>query len=150
MAGASQGYHEAEEKLSPETKNIHRALVSLQEELEAIDWYRQRADASENEALKAVLLHNMGEEVEHACMLLEWLRRHVPVFEKYLQTYLFQKQPITEIEERVEGASGGAQPAGKQPVAEIEGKVEGANGGAQPAGKQPDRMSLTVGAMKGA
>lgn len=128
MAGASQGFHEAEEKLSPETKNIHRALVSLQEELEAIDWYRQRADATENEALKAVLLHNMGEEVEHACMLLEWLRRQVPVFEKNLRTYLFQEQPITEIEKREEGT----------------------NGGAQPLGKQPDRMSLTVGAMKGA
>jgi uncharacterized protein len=127
MAGASQGYHEAEEKLSPETKNIHRALVSLQEELEAIDWYRQRADATENEALKAVLLHNMGEEVEHACMVLEWLRRHAPVFEKNLRTYLFQEQPITEIEKREEGT----------------------NGEAQPSGKQPDRMSLTVGAMKG-
>ena len=128
MAGASQGYHEAEEKLSPETKNIHRALVSLQEELEAIDWYRQRADATENEALKAVLLHNMGEEVEHACMVLEWLRRQVPVFEKNLRTYLFQEQPITA----------------------IEGREEGTNGGAQPSGKQADRMSLTVGAMKGA
>lgn len=147
MAGASQGYHEAEEKLSPETKNIHRALVSLQEELEAIDWYRQRADASENGALKAVLLHNMGEEVEHACMLLEWLRRHVPLFEKNLRTYLFQEQPITEIEERVEGTNGGL---GKQSVIEIEGKDEGTIGGAQPSGKQPDRMSLTVGAMKGA
>ena len=127
MAGASQGYHEAEEKLSPETKNIHRALVSLQEELEAIDWYRQRADATENEALKAVLLHNMEEEVEHACMVLEWLRRHAPVFEKNLRTYLFQEQAITEIEEQEEGA----------------------NGGTQPSGKQPSRMGLTVGAMKG-
>jgi ferritin-like protein len=107
---------------------MHRALVSLQEELEAIDWYRQRADATENEALKAVLLHNMGEEVEHACMLLEWLRRHSPVFEKNLRTYLFQEQPITEIEE----------------------KEEGTNGGAQPSGKQPDRRGLTVGVMKGA
>jgi uncharacterized protein len=128
MAGASQGYHEAEEKLSLETKNIHRALVSLQEELEAIDWYRQRADATENEALKAVLLHNMEEEVEHACMVLEWLRRHAPVFEKNLRTYLFQEQAITAIEE----------------------KEEGTNDGAQLSGKQPDRMSLTVGAMKGA
>ena len=128
MAGASQGYHEAEEKLSPETKNIHRALVSLQEELEAIDWYRQRADATENEALKAVLLHNMEEEVEHACMVLEWLRRHAPVFEQNLRTYLFQEQSIAEIEE----------------------KEEGANGGAPSSGQQPDRMSLTVGAMKGA
>jgi len=128
MGGASQGYHEAEEKLSPETKNIHRALVSLQEELEAIDWYRQRADATENETLKAVLLHNMEEEVEHACMVLEWLRRNAPVFEKNLRTYLFQEQTITAIEEKEAGTSGGAQ-ASKQ---------------------QPDRMGLTVGAMKGA
>lgn len=128
MAGASQGYHEAEEKLSPDTKDIHRALVSLQEELEAIDWYRQRADATENEALKAVLLHNMGEEVEHACMMLEWLRRHEPLFDKNLRTYLFQEQPITAIEE----------------------KAEGANGGAGPFRKQPERGSLTVGTMKGA
>ena len=128
MAGASQGYHEAEAKLSSATKDIHRALVSLQEELEAIDWYRQRADATENEALKAVLLHNMEEEVEHACMVLEWLRRHAPVFEKNLRTYLFQEQPITAIEEQEESA----------------------NGEAQPSGEQLGRMGLTVGAMKGA
>jgi ferritin-like protein len=127
MAGASQGYHEAEEKLSPETKDIHRALVSLQEELEAVDWYRQRADATENEALKAVLLHNMGEEIEHTCMVLEWLRRHVPLFDKNLRTYLFQEQPITAIEKQEEGA----------------------NGGAQPLQKQSERRSLTVGTMKG-
>jgi ferritin-like protein len=127
MAGASQGYHEAEEKLSAQTKDTHRALVSLQEELEAIDWYRQRADATENEALKAVLLHNMEEEMEHACMVLEWLRRHVPLFDKNLKTYLFQTKPITEIEEREEGAQAGAP---------------------TPA-KQPERKGLTVGTMKG-
>ena len=127
MAGASQGYHEAEEKLSAATKDMHRAVVSLQEELEAIDWYRQRADVSENEALKAVLLHNMEEEVEHACMVLEWLRRHVPVFDSKLRTYLFQTKPITEIEEMEEGA-----------------KAE-----AQPQVKQPERKGLTVGMMKG-
>lgn len=128
MAGASQGYHEAEEQLSPETKDIHRALVSLQEELEAVDWYRQRADATENEALQAVLLHNMGEEIEHACMLLEWLRRHVPLFDKNLRTYLFQEKPVTEIEEREEGTPGKTQPSMRQ----------------------PSRMELTVGTMKGA
>jgi ferritin-like protein len=127
MAGASQGYHEAEGKLSPDTKDIHRAVVSLQEELEAIDWYRQRADATENEALKAVLLHNMEEEIEHACMVLEWLRRYVPVFEKHLRTYLFQDRPITAIEE----------------------KEEGSNGDVQPSVKQPARAGLTVGMMKG-
>ncbi|MGE0823721.1 MAG: encapsulin-associated ferritin-like protein [Candidatus Binatia bacterium] len=127
MPGASQGYHEAEEKLSPETKDIHRAIVSLQEELEAIDWYRQRADATENPALKAVLLHNMEEEVEHACMVLEWLRRHAPVFNKNLRTYLFQDQPITAIEEQETGT----------------------NGEAQPSETQTERKGLTVGAMKG-
>jgi uncharacterized protein len=127
MAGASQGYHEAEEKLSAETKDMHRAVVSLQEELEAIDWYRQRADVTENEALKAVLLHNMGEEVEHACMVLEWLRRHVALFDKNLRTYLFQTRPITEIEKREEGAK-----------AEVQPQVE-----------QPERKGLTVGTMKG-
>jgi ferritin-like protein len=127
MAGASQGYHEAEDKLSAETKDMHRALVSLQEELEAIDWYRQRADVTQNEALKAVLLHNMEEEVEHASMVLEWLRRHVPVFDKNLRTYLFQKKPITEIEEREEGLKGDAP----QQV------------------QQPEHKGLTVGTMKG-
>jgi ferritin-like protein len=127
MAGASLGYHEAEEKLSTETKNTHKALVSLQEELEAIDWYRQRADAAENEALKAVLLHNMGEEVEHACMLLEWLRRNVPLFDKNLRVYLFKEQPITEIE------------------AQEEGKAQ-----TPPARRQAAAVNrLTVGAMKG-
>jgi len=128
MAGASQGYHEAEEKLSAETKDMHRALVSLQEELEAIDWYRQRADVAGSEALKAVLLHNMEEEVEHACMVLEWLRRHVPVFDKNLRTYLFQTKPITEIEQAEEGL-----------------KTE-----AQHQVKQPEHKGLTVGTMKGA
>jgi ferritin-like protein len=126
MAGASQGYHEAEEKLTPDTKNTHRALVSLQEELEAIDWYRQRADATENESLRAVLVHNMEEEVEHACMVLEWLRRNVPVFDKNLRIYLFQTRPITEIEEKEETPKDEEQ-----------------------RGKQPERKGFTVGMMKG-
>ncbi|MGH7962958.1 MAG: encapsulin-associated ferritin-like protein [Candidatus Binatia bacterium] len=128
MAGASQSYHEPLEKLSPTTPDLHRALVSLQEELEAIDWYRQRADATDNETLKAVLLHNMEEEVEHACMVLEWIRWHAPVFDKNLRTYLFQEKPITEIE-----------------VAEEQGKGE-----AEAQIKRSDRMGLTVGTMKGA
>jgi uncharacterized protein len=126
MAGASMGYHEAEEKLSTETKNAHKALVSLQEELEAIDWYRQRADAAENEALKAVLLHNMGEEIEHACMLMEWLRRHLPLFDKNMRVYLFKEQPITEIEKAEEQAQ--AQPSAR---------------------RQPGLNGLTIGSMKG-
>ena len=133
MAGASQGWHEAEEKLSEGTKDIHRALVSLQEELEAIDWYRQRADATQNEPLKGVLLHNMAEEVEHACMVLEWLRRHVPVFDKNLRTYLFQTAPITEIEVAEEKSGGSSAMKGDAPQ-----QV-----------KQPERTGFTVGKMKG-
>jgi len=128
MAGASETYHESLEKLSPATQNLHRALVSLQEELEAIDWYRQRADATEDEALKGVLLHNMEEEIEHACMVLEWIRRHAPLFDKNLRTYLFQDKPITEIE-----------------VAE-----EQANGAAQHSIPLPGRKDFTVGTLKGA
>jgi hypothetical protein len=130
---ASQGWHEAEEKLSSETKDIHRALVSLQEELEAIDWYRQRADATQNEPLKGVLLHNMGEEVEHACMVLEWLRRHVPVFDKNLRTYLFQTKPITEIEAAEEKSGGSSAMKGD---------------GEQQA-RSEERTGFTVGKMKG-
>jgi ferritin-like protein len=130
MATASQGYHEAEEKLSPEAKNMHRALVSLQEELEAVDWYRQRADVSDSADLKAVLLHNMEEEMEHACMLLEWLRRHDGLFERKLRTYLFQTKPITEIEAAEE------LPA-KQTA------VEGAEGR-----RQQHPLGFTVGTMK--
>lgn len=120
MAGASLGYHEAEEKLSTHTKNTHKALVSLQEELEAIDWYRQRADAAEDDSLKAVLLHNMGEEIEHACMLLEWLRRNVPLFDQNMRVYLFKDKPITEIEKTQEQANAqGQSPRRLQPTTRL-------------------------------
>jgi ferritin-like protein len=96
---AHEGLHEAREVLSKETRDLHRALVSLQEELEAVDWYRQRADACHDEPLKAILLHNMHEEVEHAAMLTEWLRRHNDDFAVHLRTYLFTESPITQVEE---------------------------------------------------
>lgn len=99
MAGASESYHEPLDQLSPKTKDMHRALVSLQEELEAVDWYQQRADASSDEELKGILLHNMREEVEHACMVLEWLRRNSDDFAKQLKIYLFTDKPILEAEE---------------------------------------------------
>jgi len=127
MPGASQGFHEADAQLSSETKDLHRALVSLEEELEAIDWYRQRADATDNAALKAVLLHNMGEEIEHACMMLEWLRRHEPLFDKNLRTYLFKEQLITDIESAAEEKAADAQPS-----------------------STASRSGLTVGTLKGA
>jgi ferritin-like protein len=106
-----EGYHEPEEKLSSETKNLHRALVSLQEELEAIDWYQQRADACNDEALKAVLLHNRNEEVEHAMMVLEWIRRNDPKFDEFAREYLFTTADITNIEAETKAGEGGGAPA---------------------------------------
>lgn len=95
----SMGYHEPLEQLAQHTRDMHRALTSLQEELEAIDWYQQRADACGDKALKEILLHNMREEIEHASMVLEWLRRNHPDFSKQLKTYLFTEAPITQVEE---------------------------------------------------
>lgn len=106
------GYHESIQELSPDTREIHRALASLIEELEAVDWYQQRADVTGDEALKAILLHNRDEEVEHAAMALEWLRRRLPKFDEELRTYLFTAGPITEIEQQAEnGAAGGTAAA---------------------------------------
>lgn len=92
------GYHEPLEALSAETMNRHRAITSLIEELEAIDWYDQRVQASDDAELQAVLAHNRDEEREHAAMLLEWLRRGDPKWSEVLRTYLFTEAPITEIE----------------------------------------------------
>lgn len=96
---SSEGYHEPLDSLSKSTRDLHRALVSLQEELEAIDWYKQRAEACQDGSLREILLHNMREEMEHACMLVEWLRRNHEDFDKQLKTYLFSEGPITEVEE---------------------------------------------------
>lgn len=101
MAASSTTLHEPLEQLKPETPNIHRAIVSLIEELEAIDWYRQRADACSEDQLKAILEHNMNEEIEHAAMVLEWLRRHVPKIDEALKTYLFTTGDVTKLEKAV-------------------------------------------------
>jgi ferritin-like protein len=93
---ASEGFHEAASDLKPQTINMHRAIVSLMEELEAIDWYQQRVDATTDEALRTILAHNRDEEKEHASMLLEWIRRHDPIFDAHLREYLFTTLPITE------------------------------------------------------
>jgi ferritin-like protein len=95
---ASETYHEALELLSVETQEMHRSLVSLMEELQAIDWYQQRVDASADPQLKDVLMHNKNEEIEHATMLMEWIRRHNDHFDQMMRRYLFTKQPITGIE----------------------------------------------------
>src|SRR2546422_6723598 len=71
---ASVGFHESPQDLNPQTRDMHRAIVSLMEELEAIDWYQQRVDATTDEALRTILTHNRDEEKEHASMVLEWIR----------------------------------------------------------------------------
>jgi ferritin-like protein len=91
-------FHEPAESLSDEVKDYHRALVSLGEEIEAIDWYNQRHHACTDPTLAAVLAHNRDEEIEHAAMALEWLRRQSPVWDRQLRTYLFTEGPITEVE----------------------------------------------------
>lgn len=94
MAGSSENYHEPYELLSQETRDMHRALVSLMEELEAIDWYQQRMEVCGDQELKAILRHNKQEEMEHAAMTLEWIRRQSPPFDEQLKSYLFREGPI--------------------------------------------------------
>ncbi|HSJ80710.1 MAG TPA: ferritin-like domain-containing protein [Thiobacillus sp.] len=91
---SNEGYHEPIEELSAETRDMHRAIVSLMEELEAVDWYNQRADACKDPELRAILKHNRDEEKEHAAMMLEWIRRRDPRFDKELGDYLFTDKTI--------------------------------------------------------
>jgi ferritin-like protein len=102
MAEAGDHLHEDPTALSATTRDRHRANVSLREELEAIDWYDQRAEATLDPNLAETLLHNRNEEAEHAAMLLEWLRRSDPVLDRHLRTYLFTVGSILEIEEDAE------------------------------------------------
>jgi ferritin-like protein len=115
---SSEGYHEPIDLISEHTKELHRGIVSLIEELEAIDWYTQRAEAASDEELRAVLLHHRNEEIEHAMMNLEWLRRNSPEFDAKARTYLFAEGPILAIEERAKAEPGAARPAnGAAPAA---------------------------------
>ncbi len=104
---SSEGYHEPIDLISEDTKDLHRGIVSLIEELEAIDWYQQRADACNDGELRLILLHHRDEEIEHAMMNLEWLRRKSPAFDRKIRTYLFSEGPITEVEAREEHESAG-------------------------------------------
>jgi len=126
--------HEPLERLTPEIVDRHRANVSLQEELEAIDWYDQRVSATDDQELADVLAHNRDEEKEHAAMTLEWLRRQDPVLDKHLRTYLFTTEPVTAVEQAAE--AGGAVGAARGPGAVASG----------PAGSG----SLGIGSLKGA
>ncbi len=98
---SSEALHAPRERLTKETIALHQAIQSVIEELEAVDWYRQRADDCDDPALKAILLHNMREEIEHATMALEWLRRASPHFEKEFKAYLFSEGEIAHLEEEV-------------------------------------------------
>ncbi len=91
---ANEGYHEPYELLSDETREMHRAIISLMEELEAVDWYNQRIDVCTDPELKRVLTHNRDEEKEHAAMTLEWIRRKDPVMDKELRDHLFTDKPL--------------------------------------------------------
>jgi Uncharacterized conserved protein len=91
---ANEGYHEPIDELSDATRDMHRAIVSLMEELEAVDWYNQRVDACKDPELVAILAHNRDEEKEHAAMVLEWIRRQDPKLDAELKDYLFTSKPI--------------------------------------------------------
>jgi ferritin-like protein len=91
---ANEGYHEPIKELSDDTRDMHRAIISLMEELEAVDWYNQRVDACKDRELAAILAHNRDEEKEHAAMVLEWIRRRDPAFDKELKEFLFSEDEI--------------------------------------------------------
>ena len=95
---SSESLHEDANRLEAEVIDQHRAIVSVMEELEAVDWYNQRAKATGNPELRAILEHNRDEEKEHAAMALEWIRRNDPTFAQHLKTFLFTDGAITEIE----------------------------------------------------
>jgi len=103
---SSEALHVAREKLSRKTLEMHYAITSLMEELEAVDWYRQRADDIEDPELKAIVLHNAREELEHASMVLEWIRRHDPEADAQLREYLFSEGSIVGHEEKASDEHG--------------------------------------------
>ncbi len=104
-------YHEPVEELSQEARNFSRALNSLKEEIEAVDWYHQRVVTSNDPELASLMAHNRDEEIEHACMALEWLRRNMPGWDEELRNYLFKDGSITGNEEGYKGGDNAA-PAG--------------------------------------
>jgi uncharacterized protein len=110
----SAGYHESEDKLRPETLDNHRAFTSMQEELEAADWYDQRVDAATDNDLKQILAHNRDEEKEHFAMLLEWYRRRDATMDTHLKSYLFTSGSLIVREAAATGGGGGSADASGQ------------------------------------
>lgn len=124
MAGNNAEFHESEERLRPQTMEYHRAIASLMEELEAVDWYQQRMDATEDSELREILRHNRDEEKEHAAMVLEWIRRRDDGFSGVLKTYLFSEGSITELEDVMEKGTGngaGAQTGMRASIGSLRG-----------------------------
>lgn len=130
MPQGSTTFHESEEHLKPATRDMHRAIVSLMEELEAVDWYQQRMDATESPELRDILRHNRDEEKEHAAMVLEWIRRRDPSFDVKLREYLFTEGSITGREELATGNGGNGR-------------------GTARGGQTASRGLITVGSLRG-
>lgn len=114
MASSSATLHESADQLSPATIDRHRAIVSIMEELEAVDWYDQRLEAAHDAQLREILRHNSNEEKEHAMMALEWLRRHDAKLDEHMRTYLFTDKPILEIEDEAEHGGDDKKPNSTQ------------------------------------
>lgn len=110
----SEAYHESQ--ITEKTRDMHRAITSLREELEAVDWYQQRIDATQDEDLKKILIHNRDEEKEHAAMVLEWLRRNDEGFAKELKDWLFTSRPFTTEDAPAGGHGGEPAPGGAPPA----------------------------------
>ena len=122
MGENSAQLHEDPSVLSSESIDKHRVIASIMEELEAVDWYDQRAQATGDDSLAAVLAHNRDEEKEHAAMGIEWLRRHDAVWDKVLRTYLFTELPVTEVEAAAESGGSSSHPAGSLGIGSLAGK----------------------------
>ena len=135
-------WHAPYELLKPDTQDMARAIHSLMEELEAIDWYGQRMDVTHDEDLRRILEHNRDEEKEHACMVLEWIRRHDPRFDEHLRTYLFTTGDILAVEEMQEKAEGAAALPGKAPA------TSGLPMAQTGPGVEVEALSLTVGSLR--
>lgn len=126
---SSTGFHEAEQHLAPATRDMHRAIVSLMEELEAVDWYQQRMDATQDGELRDILRHNRDEEKEHAAMVLEWIRRHDSIFDAKLREYLFTEGSIVGREHASEAKAAPGNGAAASRTASIMATVGSLRGG---------------------
>lgn len=107
---SSESYHEPMDRLSEAVIDRHRAISTIMEELEAVDWYDQRISATGDQSLARVLAHHRDEEKEHAAMAIEWLRRNDATFDEQLRAYLFTEEEITEVEAIAEGREPDGQP----------------------------------------